>query len=121
MITELIVKSAVEAVIGQGFKALVERVFSQGKGRSDRELLEAVLIEVHRHGGQIGNFDNRISQLEIEIARLQAASANQSGSLPSSVGHAFIPSHQNGAFFNSITGGSMSHYNRMSKKDGKSQ
>ena len=113
MITEMLVKSALEVVIGQGFKAVVERVFSQSQGRSDREILEAVLNEVHRHGGLIGNLDARVVQLEREIGRLQIPSASHVSyavPLPPSAPNA--PGYERGGHFKKTSGGYMNHFNR---------
>jgi hypothetical protein len=116
MLTELIVKSAIEAVVGQGFKAIVERVFSQARGKSDRQILEAVLLEVHRHGGAIGNVEFRLTQLEQEVSRLQHTAGSvvyspvRAPMLP-----APIPDWQTGAHFKRVSGGVM-NFNTQRRK-----
>ena len=116
MITELIVKSALEAVIGQGFKAAVERVFDRSVGKSDREILEAIVIEVQGQGGQIGNLSGRVAQLEFEILRLQSpGNSYQPYAVPLPPPFPVPSNFQDGKHFKGKSGGYMNHFNRSRK------
>jgi hypothetical protein len=109
MITEILLKTALEVVIGHGFKAVIESVLANSHGKSDRQILEAVVMEVYRHGGQIGDLHDRVSELEAEIRNLRMQGLQSSAkALP-----APLPAYGTGKHFQAVAGGEMAYFNRI--------
>src|SRR5688572_16440738 len=77
MLTEVMVDSAVKAVVGSGFSELVKRVFANNRG-SERELIQHLVAELRRINSR------KFTDIEHRLAILESVVQGYSNALPAS-------------------------------------
>jgi hypothetical protein len=79
MIAEAVAIKALEVVVGGAVSGIVRTVLSNNRGASDREILVALVRELEKQGFRIGNLNERVIALEVEVQRLATVGSRRVG------------------------------------------
>lgn len=113
MLTEAIVKTALESVLGYGFSRVLKTVFDDGPlGATDEEVLRKVLYAIRAHGYAIDNIEQRLAQVESAVKQVpRPVSGRNTPELP--------PPDQDaeGDYFLKTTGGRDAYFKRMRRSE----
>ena len=82
MLSEIVVEAALQAIFGESFKEVIQRVFKQNPKASDQEVLTKILHAIQSQTSGVYDLKTRLRQIEMHIGSL---TDGQRRELPSAV------------------------------------